>query len=116
MRRHDQLGQRQRMRGAAHILLHDPHSAGRLDVKPAAVEGNALADDRDARMARVAPFEFDQTRRMFARRRPADGVDQRIAAFERIAAGDGDFGLVRLGNAPGLGLQARSARDRPQAG
>ena len=45
----DQPGQRNRVGRAAHVLLHQPHAARRLDVEPAAVEAHALADDRDAR-------------------------------------------------------------------
>ena len=40
-----------RMGRAAHVLLHQPHAAGRLDVEPAAVEADALADDGDARVS-----------------------------------------------------------------
>jgi hypothetical protein len=61
----DEGGQRQRVSCAAHVLLHQPHSARRLDVEPAAVEADTFADDRDSRILRVAPFELNQSRRMF---------------------------------------------------
>ena len=54
---HDQPGQRQRMGRAAHVLLHQAHAAGRLDVEPAAVEADALADDGDLGRAFLAPAE-----------------------------------------------------------
>jgi hypothetical protein len=76
---HDQPGQRQRMGRAAHVLLHQPHAAGRLDVEAAAVEADALADDRDARMRPPCPI---RARSAAARARgdaPADRGDQRIA-------------------------------------
>ena len=35
------------MRGATHVLLHEAHVGGRLEVQPAAVEAHALADQGD---------------------------------------------------------------------
>ena len=61
---------------------------GRLEVEAAAVEAHALADDRDAGMVRLAPFELDQARRAVGRGRAADCGDQRIACREIVAAGD----------------------------
>ena len=75
----DQAEQGQSVRRAAHVLLHQPHAAGVLDVEPAAVEAHALADDRDARMLGVALFGLDQPRRALARGGGADRGDQRIA-------------------------------------
>ena len=66
----DQPGEGERVGGAAHVLLHQPHAARRLEVEPAAVEADALADDRDPRIAGLAPFELDQPRRAFARSPP----------------------------------------------
>ena len=40
---------------AAHVLLHDQHAAGRLDVEPAGVEADALADQRDPPRIRAPP-------------------------------------------------------------
>jgi hypothetical protein len=58
-RRHDQVGQRKHMRRAAHVLLHQAHAGRRLDVEPAGIEAHALADQRDAGMGGVAPFQLD---------------------------------------------------------
>src|SRR3989441_10835839 len=35
-------------RGAGHVVLHPQHPLGGLEVEPARVEGDALADERDA--------------------------------------------------------------------
>ena len=74
----DQPRQRERMGRAAHVLLHQPHAARRLDVEPAAVEHHALADDGDARVGRLAPFKLDQARLAPGRGGAADRGDQRI--------------------------------------
>ncbi len=105
MRGHDKLGKRQRVRRTAHILLHNPHAAGRFDIEPAAVKGNPLTHYCDAWMPWVTPFEFDQARRMFAHRRLADSMYQRITGLQRLAAGDGNFRLMGFGNTLRLGLQ-----------
>ena len=72
----------ERMGCAAHVLFHQPHSAGGLEVETAAVETHALADDRDPRGVRLAPLELDQARRARLRRSAADCRDQRIARGE----------------------------------
>ena len=104
-RPHHQRRQRQRVRRAAHVLLHQPHARRRLDVQPARIEAHALADDRDARGGGIAPFQLDQARRAVLRRRLPDGVDHRIAGGERIAARDGDGRAMRGGERIGLRLQ-----------
>ena len=53
---------------AAHVLLHIEHGGIGLDVEPAGIEANALADQRDARMIRFAPVRVDQPRRAARRR------------------------------------------------
>ena len=78
----------ERVRGAAHVLLHQPHAGARLDVEPARIEADALADDRDPGMAPVAPFELDQPRLAARRGGGADRGDHRIAFVERLARGD----------------------------
>jgi hypothetical protein len=87
----DQLGEAERVRGAAHVLLHQPHAARRLDVEPAAVEAHALADDRDARVGLAAPAQLDQPRGALARCAAPDRGDHRIAGVERVAIGDLDL-------------------------
>ena len=87
----DELGKRERMGRAAHVLLHDPHSAGILEVEPAAVEADALADDRDARVVGFAPFQLDQARGALGGGAAADRSDQRIASGEFLARCDGEL-------------------------
>ena len=88
-----QLGQRQRMRCAAHIFLHQRHAAARLDVQPAAIEGDALADDGDNRMRGIAPRGFDQARCLGGG--AANGVDGgEILIDQRFAGGHPHLGLA----------------------
>ena len=102
---HDQAGEGERVRGAAHVLLHQPHARRRLEVEPARIEADALADDRDPRMAPVAPFQLDQPRRAAGARGAADRGDHRIALVERLAGGDRRLGAARLGERAGRRLQ-----------
>src|SRR3546814_5542081 len=74
------------VRRAAHVLLHQQHAARRFDVEPARIEAHALADDRDHRIARLAPGKLDHARRMFARGGAANCVNHRIFAFQHIAS------------------------------
>lgn len=48
---HDHQRQTEDIGGTAHVLLHQKHRGGRLDVKAAGIEAHALADERDATMA-----------------------------------------------------------------
>ena len=48
----------------AHVLLHQPHGGGRLDVEPAGVEADALADQRHLRRVLAAPDEVEEPRRL----------------------------------------------------
>ena len=105
MRRHNQLRQCQSMRCAAHIFLHQPHAGGGFDIQTTTVERNALAHNRDTRVARVAPFQFNQARRMFTHGRLANGVDERIARFQCLTGDDSDVRLVRFCDALCLSLQ-----------
>src|SRR3546814_8446760 len=68
-----------------HIPLHQPHARGGLDVESAAVEGDALTDQRDTRMFLLAPGDLDQPRGVMLGGGAADRVDHRIALFERLA-------------------------------
>jgi hypothetical protein len=58
--------QPQRRRRAAHILLHQPHGAGRFQIQTTAIETNALADQRHFGMVRIAPAQIQQARRVNA--------------------------------------------------
>ena len=84
---HDQPGQRERVGRAAHVLLHQPHAGGRLEVEPAAVEADALADDRDARIARACPIRARSgaarapASRRRRPRRSADSLRQLVARW-----------------------------------
>ena len=75
-------GQRERRRGAAHVLLHQQHAGVRLDVEAAGVEGHALADQCDGRRVRRAPGEIDEPRRLMGRL--PHGMDQRKAGLEIV--------------------------------
>ena len=108
-RGHDQAGERDGVGGAAHVLLHQAHRGGRLDIEAAGVEAHALADDGEAGMRGVAPGEFDQAGCTLRRGGDADRVDHRIVAGQRLplrhrdlraeAAGEfGDF-MFQLGGA-----------------
>ncbi len=44
---HDHLGQRQDIRRSTHVLLHDQHAAGRLQVQAARIKTDAFTDQRD---------------------------------------------------------------------
>ena len=73
----------------AHVLLHQPHPARRLEVEPAAVEAHTLADDRHPRVVGLAPFKLDQAGRPLACRRTPDRSDEGIAFGQLRAADDG---------------------------
>ena len=72
---HHHVRERQDGGGAAHVLLHQQHAARRLDVEAAGIETDALADQRDFRMCRVAPAHIDQPRRTGGG--AADGMNKR---------------------------------------
>ena len=76
-------GKAQHVGRPAHVLLHQRHAGGRLDVEAAGVEAHALADQRDLGRARRAPGDVDEARR--ARAGLAHGVDHREALLERLA-------------------------------
>ena len=82
------------MRGPTHVLLHQPHARGGLDVEPARIEADPFADDGDTRMAPVAPFELDQPRRTLGGRGAADRGDHRIALVERRPGSDPHLGAA----------------------
>ena len=62
LRRHDHLGEPQDIGGAAHVLLHQQHAGGRLDVEAAGIETHALADQRHLWRARRPPGKIDEAR------------------------------------------------------
>ena len=89
---------RERQRGcrAAHVLLHVEHAGVGLDVEPAGVEADALADQRYPRMCRIAPRQIDQPRR--AGGGAADRVNERKILRQQLVADDGaDGGGVARG-------------------
>ena len=57
LRRHDHLGEAKHIGGAAHVLFHQQHAGGGLDVEAAGIETDALADQRHLRRARRLPQE-----------------------------------------------------------
>src|SRR4051794_15101724 len=69
----------------AHVLFHQPHTAAGLEVETARIEADALADDRDSRIARLTPFEFNEARRSVRGGSGADRSDERIAFVEIVA-------------------------------
>ncbi len=81
LRLHDHGGETEHVRGAAHVLLHQRHAGGRLDVEAAGIEDDPLADQRDFGVAFRAPAHVDQAGRAVACR--PDGVDHREVARER---------------------------------
>src|SRR5262249_24190996 len=85
-RGHDHVAERQRRGRAAHILFHDQHAARRLDVEPAAVEADALADQGDPFRLLLAPGEVDEPWR--ARAGAAHGMDHREVLGEQIRPAD----------------------------
>ena len=91
--------ERQRGGAAGHVLLHVEHAGVGLDVEPAGIEADALADQRDLRIAVLAPGDVDQPRR--ARRTGADRVNQRELLGQRVAAGDVDRRAMLLGERAG---------------
>ena len=60
-KRHDHPGKANNRSRPAHILLHQVHACGRLDVEAPGVEAHALADQRQARPG-LAPVQVKQTR------------------------------------------------------
>src|SRR5690606_15880622 len=63
-----------------------------LEVEPAAVEANTLADDAHEGIARAAPPQVDEARR--ARAAAPDRVHCGVLARERRAGDDADAGVV----------------------
>ena len=95
-RLHDEPRQRQRRRRPAHVLLHQLHAGGRLDVEAAGVEGDALADERHFRRVLASPGEIDDPRRLGGG--APDRVDEReIGGDEFVAADHGDARAEMLG-------------------
>ena len=101
--RHDHVRQRQGGGAAGHVLLHVEHAGVVLDVEPAGVEAHALADQRDLRVAVLAPGDVDQPGA--ARRAGADRGDQRELLGERVASGDFHGCAMLLGERAGGVLQ-----------
>ena len=85
---HDHLGHSECNSGSAHVLFHQKHRRGRLDIEAARIEGDAFSNQSDLRRVGLAagllPIEFDQSRRPGAG--PADGVDQGKVLSDEIVA------------------------------
>ena len=105
---HDEEREGKRRGGAAHVLLHQRHGARRLDVEPAGIEADALADDGHLGRVLRAPAEIDQAWRPVAG--AAHGVDHR----EIVGKKPGAFG--DLDAARRTRWQARALRASSSAG
>jgi len=108
----NQAGEREHMRCAAHVLLHDPHPGSRLQIEPAAVETDALADERNPRIVGLAPFELDQARSTFRRRCASDGCDKRIALGKLSSTGNSKLRAGSIGEVSGGFLKLGRAEVR----
>ena len=95
LRVHHRIGQRNRQRRAAHILLHQIHIIAGLQIETARIKANALADKRQLRRGLIAPNQIEKTRG-FLRGAP-NGVNHRIILRQQIiAANDTEFGFMGL--------------------
>ena len=104
------MRQRQHRRGSAHVLLHDQHGALGLEIEPAGVEANALADERNLGIAGFAPAQFDQPRGARRVRRAADRVNERKVLLQQIVAHDRmEFRAVLFGQSASRRLKVRRA-------
>ena len=102
--RHRQAGEAENMRRAAHVLLHQAHVAARLEIQAAAVEANALANQRHFRRVAVAPAQVDQTgRRSAGGTHRVNGVH--AAARQFVAGRRLHNRAVARGKPPGGGFQ-----------
>ena len=102
--RHHQLRQRQHVRRAAHVLLHQAHGVAGLEIEAAAVEAHALAHQHHQRVIGVAPAQVDQARRGGAG--AAHGVDGVEAVTQqRIARGYRAAGAVAERHRPRRGFK-----------
>src|SRR3546814_4168254 len=97
--------ERQCVRRAAHVLLHQSHAAGRLDIKASAVEANAFAYDCDPGVFGVAPFHLYETRGKGLVGCSSDGMHHGIAVLQCVAVNDSDFGTEFLCHSFGSRLQ-----------
>ena len=104
---HDQLGQAQRMCSSAHILLHQAHRSAGLDIKAARIEADPLADDGNAGIGWITPFDFNQARGVMLVRCATDGVDHGIADFQIMSLGDGECRIMLFRQLFRFALQIR---------
>ena len=77
---------------SSHVLLHEQHARGGLEVEATRVEADALADQRQFRMRGLAPAQVDQARRL--RCRATDRMNGGIAPGEIVALDDRGLGAV----------------------
>ncbi len=89
------MRERKRRRSTAHVLLHQKHRAGRLEVEAARIEADALADERDLRRPHRTPAHIDETR--LSRARASDGMNEgEVLCQEVVADDDGNVGSVTI--------------------
>ncbi len=109
---HDHAPERQGVGGAAHVLLHQPHARGRLDVEAAGVEHDALADHGDHGRGGLAPHDLDHARGPVRDGGAAHRVDGRIvlALGQQVVADHHlDLGAELMGDLAGDGLDLQRA-------
>ena len=103
-RRHHHMGKPDHVGRTAHILLHQPHAGRRLQVQPAAVETDALADQGEFGPVFASPDEVDQPRRNGGS--AADGMDGRVVPRQQVVTDDGrDLRSVALAEFPDSGFE-----------
>ena len=100
--RHDHMRERERSGRAAHVLLHIEHGGLGLDVEPAGIEADALADERDARIIHITPGQIDQARLPCGG--AADRMNEREILPQQIVADRGPGAGAVLGGKRARGL------------
>ncbi len=100
---HDHVGEAERVGGAAHVLLHQQHAGGRLDVEAAGIEADALADDRDLGIAVACPrpARSGAARAPASRRRRRRGSSGKFFGDEPLADDLRDDGAVAAAEVAG---------------
>ena len=81
------------------------HGALGLEIEPAGVEADALADQRHLGMRRVAPAQVDQPRRARAAARPTAWMSGKFCFEQSSPTMRADFRAVALGERAGGGFE-----------
>ena len=89
---HDHLGEPKHIGGAAHVLFHQGHAGGGLDIKAARIKAHALADKGYLGSPRRAPGKIDEAGLPGACL--ANRMNHREAALQGLALYDAEFCLV----------------------